>query len=395
MRSARRPAKAGTPVTRFLRRALFLALLLASGVLARAGVSYDESPVFSFDTRDYFAGLAAESAVFTFDTRAVDGLQGAAVSGNFAFDTRGATLPPLQIAGVLRDSAGLPVVGATIQIKRAGAIFWQGVSGSGGAFTTPNLSGVNYTVIVTKPGYVTSITNMTGTTGGMQTLNLKISAMPAPPVAVDVSRSPSATAVGSTGVGASVLKVFKGGAFITDFSPDVEFNPNRPTIVLSHGWLSSVVGPDNWVTPMALQIRNRIGPSTANIMAWDWEEKANRSIFGAIDVAAVQGEYLGKALRLRLGASFQQHLHFIGHSFGTIVNAYACDYVHGRIPDAQVNASSGWLKQQTTPHITLLDEAELGNVAGRFVLVSAAAGARLAATNGLLLGYGVDVDSSW
>ena len=123
-------------MTRFLRRPLFLTVLLA-----RAGVSYDESAVFSFDTRDYLAGLAAESAVFTFDTRAVDGLQGAAVSGSFAFDTRGATLPPLQIAGVLRDSAGVPVVGATIQIKRAGAIFWQGVSGAGGVFITPNLSG--------------------------------------------------------------------------------------------------------------------------------------------------------------------------------------------------------------------------------------------------------------
>ena len=379
----------------FLRCPLFHAALLASAVLARAGVSYDESAVFSFDTRDYLAGLAAESVVFSFDTRGVDGLQGAGVSGSFAFDTRGATLPPLQISGVLRDSAGVPVVGATIQIKRAGAIFWQGVSGAGGAFTTPNLSGVNYTVIVTKPGYVTSITNITGTAGGLLALNVQISAMPAPPVVVDGNRIPLGTAVGSTEVGASVLKVFKGGAFITDFSSDVEFNPNRPTIILSHGWLSSVDGPDNWVTPMALQIRSRVGPSTANIVAWDWVGKANRPIFGAIDVAAVQGEYLGKALRQRLGASFNQHLHFIGHSFGTIVNAYACDYVHGRIPDAQVNAGNGWVKQQTTPHITLLDEAELGNIAGRFVLVSAAAGARLAATGGSLLGYGVDVVASW
>ena len=54
------------------RRALFTALLLASAMLARAGVSYDESAVFAFDTREDFSGLAAESATFAFDTRAVD-----------------------------------------------------------------------------------------------------------------------------------------------------------------------------------------------------------------------------------------------------------------------------------------------------------------------------------
>ena len=351
--------------------------------MARAGVSYDESAVFSFDTRDYLAGLAglaAESAVFSFDTRAVDGLQGAAVSGSFAFDKRGATLPPLQISGVLRDAAGVPLTGATIQIKRAGAIFWQGVSGTGGVFTTPNLSGVNYTVIVTKPGYVTAITNITGTAGGSLALNLEVAPMPSALTTQNVVRDIESGALGTTGVGESVLKVFKGGAFTTDFAVGSEFALNRPTIVLSHGWLSSVDGPNNWVTPLALQIRNQIGASAANIVAWDWEDKADRSIFGGIDVAAVQGEFLGKALREKLGPAYGQHLHFIGHSFGTMVNAYACDYVHGRLPDSQVNGSNGWVKQQTTPHVTLLDEAELGNVAGQFVLVSAAGAARVAAT---------------
>ena len=114
-------------------------IFLASAVLLRAGVSYDESPVFAFDTRDDFSGLAAESATFAFDTRIIDGLSGSATSGTFPFNTRGATLPPLQITGVLRDSAGVPVVGATIQIKRAGAIFWQGVSGAG-AFSPRRIS---------------------------------------------------------------------------------------------------------------------------------------------------------------------------------------------------------------------------------------------------------------
>ena len=40
----------------------FTAALLCAVSDVRAGVSYDESAAFAFDTRDYLAGLAAESA---------------------------------------------------------------------------------------------------------------------------------------------------------------------------------------------------------------------------------------------------------------------------------------------------------------------------------------------
>lgn len=227
----------------FLRRAIFAAVLLAGTMLARAGVSYDESPAFIFDTRDYTTGLAAESATFAFDTRLVDGLQGAAMSASFAFDTRGATLPPLQITGVLRDSAGVPVVGATIQIKRAGAIFWQGVSGAGGTFTTPNLSGVNYTVIVTKPGYVTSITNITGTTGGSLALNLKTAAMPAAPTATAVTRTLTGNEVKpkptSSDPDAPKLLFYNGSQFVQDMTG---LDTARMTVVVSHGWVPKDFG---------------------------------------------------------------------------------------------------------------------------------------------------------
>ena len=81
MRDARRTAEAVMPMKRFLRRTLFLAALLASVVLARAGVSYDESPAFTFDPRDHLGGLAAESATLAFDTRTVDGLSGSGCRG--------------------------------------------------------------------------------------------------------------------------------------------------------------------------------------------------------------------------------------------------------------------------------------------------------------------------
>ena len=351
-------------MTHFFHRAIFSAALLASAMLARAGVSYDESPVFAFDTRDYMTGLAAESAVFAFDTRVVDGLQSVAMSASFAFDTRGATLPPLQITGVLRDSLGVPVVGATIQIKRAGAIFWQGVSGAGGTFTTPNLSGVNYTVIVTKAGYVTSITNITGTTGGVLSLNLQSAAMPGVLTVQDVSRGIASSALGVVAPGSFQVFDAASNSFVSVVAhpPD----PSRDTLVLTHGWKSD---PTAWAQVLAFQVKTRLGLQVPNIIAWDWSIDA-AALIPPIDRTPPQGLLLGQALQQWLGTGYNRHVHFIGHSLGTIVNKYACDYVHGMLDRG--NPAAAWNKEVTLPHITLLDEAEAASIAGNKVLTKTA-----------------------
>ena len=369
----------------FFRRAFFSAVLLAGSVLSRAGVSYDESPVFAFDTRDYTAGLAAESAVFAFDTRVVDGLQGAAVSANFAFDTRGATLPPLQITGILRDSAGVPVVGATIQIKRAGAIFWQGVSSAGGTFTTPNLAGVNYTVIVTKPGYVTSITNITGTTGGSLALNLQSAAMTGAPTVTTVSRTLTGTEVRpaptTNDPDAPVLLRYNGSQFVTDMSG---LNTGRMTVVISHGWVSKDFGDIptalDWAKNLAFLIYNH-HPGLAqppNILVWDWRQKAFTHL-PETQTASEVGLDLGRKLHGVLGSGYSQHVHFVGHSLGAILNRYACEYAHASFTGNQSrdNPSVGWNSSLTKPHITLLDEAEIAVVADTRVMASAAQGAAM------------------
>ncbi len=360
-------------MTHLFRRAIFSAVLLASALLAHAGVSYDESPVFAFDTRDYTTGLAAESATFAFDTRLVDGLQGAAVSASFAFDTRGTTLPPLQITGVLRDSAGVPVVGATIVIKRGGAIFWQGVSGAGGNFTTPNLSGVNYTVIVTKTGYVTKNVNQTGMMGGSVAMNITLVALPLPPATTAVNRTLAGTEVRQeTAAGdpnAAKLLRFNGSQFVTDMSG---LNPGRPTVILTHGRKSS---PNEWALALASLINNN-HPALAtppNILAWDWHNQASIPILNCSDVTPSQGLELGKALHQNLGTGYSQRVHFIGHSLGALVNRYACDYVHASFTGnlSRDNPGAGWNSAWTKPHITLLDEAELAAVASSKVIASA------------------------
>ena len=82
-----------------LRRILILAVLLVGAVSGRAGVSYEVSPAFAFDTRDYLGGLATESTTFAFDTRASDGLSGSRTSGIFGFDTRSVVATGLAIVG--------------------------------------------------------------------------------------------------------------------------------------------------------------------------------------------------------------------------------------------------------------------------------------------------------
>ena len=77
---------------------IVLALLCAAGPL-RAQSNVGESAAFVFDTRDYLAGLAAESAVFSFDTRVVDGLGGANISNLFLLDTQLFGVSSLTLAG--------------------------------------------------------------------------------------------------------------------------------------------------------------------------------------------------------------------------------------------------------------------------------------------------------
>ena len=98
-----------------------------------------------------------------------------------------------------------------------------------------------------------------------------------------------------------------------------------------------------------------------------------------------QGSFLGQALIKVLGADYGQRVHFIGHSLGTIVCKYACDYVHGDFSRSAANPPVAWNKALTRPHVTLMDEAELASIAGQNVTTAAALGARLAGGAGAIV----------
>jgi hypothetical protein len=133
----------------------------------------------------------------------------------------------------------------------------------------------------------------------------------------------------------SQLEIFSNGAFTTNATLD----PKSMTTVLTHGWIPTFLGinfpdsgPEGWPTEMAIQLR--ANGVSGNIVAWNWEYAA-KSLVTKPDIAGVQtsgnGFALGQALLNALGPYYSQKIHFIGHSFGTIVNAYAANYLQGKI----------------------------------------------------------------
>src|ERR1035441_5614181 len=100
-----------------------------------------------------------------------------------------------------------------------------------------------------------------------------------------------------------------------------------------------------------------------NIVAWNWTNDAASDllhIYRPVSKIPAQGDALGKALLAQLGPNYSQPIHFIGHSFGTLVNARAADYLHGDgpcVPCRPAKGANAFLPANT--QMTLFDEAEL------------------------------------
>jgi hypothetical protein len=92
-----------------------------------------------------------------------------------------------------------------------------------------------------------------------------------------------------------------------------------------------------------------------NIVAWDWSEDADTGAFFTAAGSATprQGRALGQALIEMMGPDYEQALHFIGHSFGSLVNRNAVDLLH----------ANGFDPEKT--HVTILDSADYA-LLGRF-----------------------------
>jgi pimeloyl-ACP methyl ester carboxylesterase len=145
------------------------------------------------------------------------------------------------------------------------------------------------------------------------------------------------------------FKVYTNGTF----KSGIALNPNKMTVVLTHGWNSS---PSAWAAYTAQIIQQRIGINAVNIVAWDWTADATSSIPDLGVIAAKtpgEGTALGTNLVAALGANYSKRLHFIGHSLGTLVNAAAANYLQGDAPN-----NSHQYFNPTNTQMTLCDEAE-------------------------------------
>lgn len=166
-----------------------------------------------------------------------------------------------------------------------------------------------------------------------------IGSAPTPPTVVQTNRTPSNTELGTQTSGN--FKVFTNGAFVSG----VALDPSKKTIVLTHGWNDS---SDTWPSNMASQFVT--AGISANLVAWDWRDAAKQFWpQTALLKTPVQGNALGTNLLQALGAGYNQSIHFIGHSFGTLVNAGAANYLHTN--------GFAW----TNTQMTLLDEAEIAS----------------------------------
>ena len=192
----------------------------------------------------------------------------------------------------------------------------------------------------------------------------------------------------------SQLMAYHGGIFTANLA---SIDPNQMTIVLTHGWiplnpltlnLTPIFTPngiDDWPTTIAAELHAQ-NPS-ANIVAWNWKDAATSPLADPQQAGGQtpqQGIQLGQALLNVLWPDYSGRIQFIGHSFGTLVNAYAANFLQGNNWAGEAVSPTPWPANNML--MTLFDEAEVG-ADKNFILHPSELAALAAALAGLNGGY--------
>lgn len=316
-------------------------IVLFLGSISHAIEGTGFSGLFITDTRWNLNLGTRESGFFAVDTR-FSGSASDALSGLFPVDTTGAIVGNAYIYGRVMDTDGAGLSGATVAAMQNSVVRKQVATDAGGYYLLTSLPAGVYETRATKLNYLTGISyGLNLPSGGSAQIDFGLGIKPAVPPITPVERPPEAFSI--VPITNGQLRVYVNGVF-TNGSIVLA----KMTVVLTHGWNSN---PNVWATNMvALMIAG--GFANANFVAWDWAGAADTvRPSSAGNRTPNQGEALGLALSNALGSSYGRPLHFIGHSFGTLVNARAANFLHEK---------TGGAFSPVLTHITLLDEGEIG-----------------------------------
>ena len=266
------------------------------------------------------------------------------------------------LAGRVVDAQGAPVVGSQVSVTVLNSPIVTVATQPDGSYEFASLAAGIYALNASGTGYASDrrIFSLSTSSSVQNFLLRPLGLFPAMTIAD--STTPfiiSAFIISAPDdlEGAS-LRFFDGTSFVTNLS---SVDSTKMTIVLTHGFNSS---SQDWPTEMAGEMTRRGVPQVANILAWDWENAANKF---SDEKALRHGLALGNQLYKRLGSGYDQPLHLIGHSLGTLVQRYTADFLHGDPIGTYPVASPPWDWQRT--HLTIFDEAEAIQVLTRFVLM--------------------------
>jgi pimeloyl-ACP methyl ester carboxylesterase len=320
------------------------------------------SGTFTVDTRFGLGEGSSSSGLFTVDTR-FSGSTGAGLSGRFTLDTRGASIGRSTLAGRVTDSAGLGLGGATVSLLQSSVVLARASTDAAGNYALTLLPAGKYQVRVDKVNYLTGLRyGVEVAPDRTTTQNFALAAKPESPVTVAVERPAEKT--DHLVPSGEQLKVFTDAQFVSNGIVD----RTRMTVVFTHGWKSN---PDVWARGMASNLL--ASGVVANLLAWDWRGPADTGLNlpKALSATPGQGEKLGQTLAEKLGLGYDQPIHFIGHSLGTLVNSKGADHLHGL--HRQTGGAFDWRKT----HMTLLDDAAISAVGGNLVRLTYAWGRSL------------------
>ncbi len=249
------------------------------------------------------------------------------------------------LLGHVFDFAGAPLPGASIQLFQNGQLKATTIADTSGSYAFANIAAGIYDVECSKADFLKGIRSAVRLqTGQTMSVDFSLTPRPMPPKIQQTRVEPSKELAAPPNAVTSKSEI-----------TSTETGNSRPKniTVLTHGWIPSWwpnkedSGVSGWPKTMKEALLKNARVST-DIDIWDWKEDATAWQPGiALGKASKQGVALAQHLLTRFGTTFDRPLHFVGHSLGALVNAYAATFLE----------KQGYKTDKL--QLTLFDEAEI------------------------------------